>query len=138
MAETSLKRYRKPPMERRAALKRNLKPGVPASVAKLEELGYDPITALVITARKLQTELEFHDGCRNGLLTNPVNNRKRFYNADAHLRTFEQAIKIGTALLPYKYGTVKELPKGEDGPKRSLTIELTAEGEQFVLEENDG
>jgi len=133
---TSLKRYAKVPRERRAAVKKNLKPGVTASIAKLEELGYDPITSLVITARKLQTEILYHEACREGLVMNPVTGKARYYNVEAHARMFDQVIKIGTSLLEYQYVKPKAVEVDKAGPKRSLTIQLTDETSGFMLEEN--
>lgn len=130
----ALKRYAKVPRERRNAVRRNLRPGVPASVAKLEELGYDPITALVMTARTLQTEILYHESCRSGKVVNPSTGKPRYYNAEAHARVFEQAIKVGTALLPYKYGKVTG--DAEETKDRTLSITLTDSSEPFVLSED--
>ncbi len=108
--------------------------GTSRSVMKLDTLGFDPITELVKVYRKLELELEFQEQLRMGNV-NMLNAKGKQinYSAIVHDTIYDKLIKVGEALLRYKYGRVPETEQLEGKERSSLTINLNNNRGQRVL-----
>lgn len=105
------------------------------SVAKLEQLGFDPISKLVDTYRYLENEIAQQEAIRDGKLVLYNNNgRARSYSFEVHHNLIDKLITISEKLLRYRYGRVPELGNEEKTKfAASMVIELTKRGDTYVI-----
>jgi hypothetical protein len=116
--------------------KPNYMMGGKRSVKRLENLGFDPIGELVATYRKLEEELVYYEGWRDGTIVPLTSTGKaRSYVAEAHMALYDKRIKIGEALLRYGYGRVPENVDQSEKAPMPLIVNLTKKGEQYCVNE---
>lgn len=106
------------------------------SVKRLEALGFDPIKSLVDNYHKLQEELVYYEGWRDGtIIPLTATGKVRSYNAETHMVIYDKLIKVGEALLRYGYGRVPENVDQSEKAPMPLIVNLTKKGEQYVVNE---
>jgi hypothetical protein len=110
--------------------------GSSRSVARLRNLGFDPIGELVAKYRKLEVEVEYQEKIRDGSVV-ALNNagRPRAYNADTHYALYDKLINISEKLLRYNYGRVPEIQNEAPKAPTPLVINLTKKGDTYVINE---
>jgi len=106
--------------------------GARASIARLEELGFDPIRELVNTYDRILGELAYQEQMREGIVVEIRGDGKpRAYRAEVHHALYDRMIKVATELTRYGYGRVPEGIIIEPGSVPSLIIELS-DGEDKI------
>jgi hypothetical protein len=110
--------------------------GAKKSQYRLAQLEYDPIGELVSQHKAIGVEIERQIKIRAGEIVELTALGKiKAYNWEVHMNLIEKQIKIGTELLRYGYGRVPETVNVEVGPPPAMIVNLTREGEQYVLNE---
>ena len=113
--------------------------GGPKSVRRLKQLSFDPIQELVNTYRAVQLEIKYWEDIRSGTIVqltekgNPIR-----YNALVHASLYDKLAAIGKELLRYGYGRVPEVDTGIDKQPAALVVQLTNEGDVFVIGDEAG
>ena len=122
----------------RALAKPIILPGSSRSIARLKQLGFDPMERLVIRHRELTEELEYQKKRRSGAIVELRQDGKpRAFVLESMLAIHDKLIAIEKELLRYNYGRVPETGAEDKPPKPSLTIELTKKGETYVINDDD-
>lgn len=112
--------------------------GSARSVNRLKSLGFDPIERLVVRHKELLDELEYQKQRRKGTIVELQGNGKpRAFVIEHLLMVHDKLITIEKELLRYGYGRVPEAEKPEAPKLPSLTIQLTKEGDKYVLNEDN-
>jgi len=108
------------------------------SVAKLREMGFDPLEALVHQYRFLETQLQYYNDWRdNKIVPLTSTGKTKWYNEQAHLSIIDKMTTISDKLLRYKYGRVPETNIIEDKMRSPLVINLTKEGDTHIIGDYD-
>lgn len=108
------------------------------SVAKLRDMGYDPIEALVTQYRFLEDQLQYYNDWRdNKIVPLTSTGKTKWYNEQAHLGIIDKMTAIADKLLRYKYGRVPETNIIEDKMRSPLVINLTKEGDTHIIGGNE-
>jgi hypothetical protein len=108
--------------------------GAKRSVMRLNALGFDPIGELVDKYRKLELELARQEQIRDGVLVElRQDGQPRAYRAEVHHNIFNMLITVADKLLRYGYGRVPETNVLEERRPQPLVVQLTQEGETFVM-----
>ena len=124
------------PKEIRKAIRYGM--GAKRSVARLKELNFDPIAALVATYHQVLAEVEYQERRRSGQITEfSVKGKIKSYNADTHYALFDRLIRIGEQLLRYGYGRVPEVAEFSPDKTQGLVINLTKEGDTYQINQPD-
>ena len=104
------------------------------SVARLNQLRYDPIGELVEKYRKLEKELEYQEKLRSGEIVElGANGKPRSYRAEIHHAIYDRLIAVSDKLLRYNYGRVPETVMVEEKKPLPLIVNLTKKGETYVI-----
>lgn len=105
------------------------------SIKVLEELGFDPITELVLTYDRLQEELEKYEAWRDGTLVPlAASGRTIRYRAEDHMKCYDMLISVSDKLMRYGYGRVPEgLDPSNKEKRKPLTITLTDNNEEYKI-----
>jgi hypothetical protein len=112
--------------------------GSSRSRQRLAQLDFDPIGELVEKYRKLEKELQWWEDIRDGRVVALLNNGKeRAYSADTHMAIYDKLLTVGDKLLRYGYGREPEAVQEEEKKVPSLVINLTKQGEKFVMDDVD-
>lgn len=111
--------------------------GSQRSQQKLHELKFDPIEQLVDKYMKLEAELAYQEAIRAGTIV-PLSatGKPRPYNPEVHMAIYDRLVAVSEKLLRYKYGRVPETSVIENREKPPLVINLSKEGEKFVINED--
>lgn len=111
--------------------------GTQRSQRKLSDLNFDPIEQMVEKYRKLEAELAYQEAVREGTIV-PLNSngKPRTYNPEVHMAIYDKLVTVTDKLLRYKYGRVPETSVVETKEKPPLVINLTKEGEKYVINED--
>jgi hypothetical protein len=125
-------------LERAKATKRvNYHGGSQRSQQKLAELGFDPIEQLVDKYLKLEAELAYQEAIRDGsIVPLRADGKIRAYNPEVHMAIYDKLNAVSDKLMRYKYGRVPETAIVENREKPPLVINLSKEGEQYVINED--
>lgn len=108
--------------------------GSPNAVARLKCLGFDPIKKLVDSYEEIQGEIERQKKIRAGEIVElTATGKPRAYRAEIHHALIAQRDKIANDLLRYGYKRVPENDTPERKSTPTLTVELTAKGETYVV-----
>lgn len=108
--------------------------GAKRSVARLENLRFDPIGELVDQYRRLQDELAYQEKLRSGAIVElGPTGKPRSYRAEIHMAIYDKLIAIGDKLLRYGYGRVPETLQIEETKAAPLVINLTKKGETYII-----
>jgi hypothetical protein len=114
----------------------NLTAGGRLSVAKLKDLGFDPIEALVHQYRFLEEQLQYYNDWRdNKIVPLTSTGKTKWYNEQTHMNLIDKMTAVSDKLLRYKYGRVPETNIIEDKMRSPLVINLTREGDTHVIGE---
>ena len=101
------------------------------SERRLQELNFDPMQQVVDTYKKLEAELAWWEGIRDGSVVDIIGigpkgeERTRKYSFDAHMRIFEQLLNVGDRLMRYAYGRVPETQITENRGRTPFVINLS-------------
>jgi hypothetical protein len=98
------------------------------SVAKLRQLGFDPIDVMVALYRKLQKEEQRLVMIRDNTMVGTYQK----YSSIAHAQILSQMRDIANDLMRYGYGRVPETVNVENHSATPLTIVMTPAGGNFV------
>lgn len=108
------------------------------SVARLEQLRYDPIGELVSNYRKLEAELDRQEKIRDGLIVELTGTGKpKSYRPEIHHAIYDKMIAISDKLLRYGYGRVPETQIVEEKKPMPLIVNLTKKGEVYIANDID-
>ena len=115
----------------------NYQGGSQRSQQKLAELGFDPIEQLVQKYLQLEAEVAYQEAIREGTIV-PLNaaGKPRAYNPEVHMALYDKMIAVSDKLLRYKYGRVPETTVIENKEKPPLVINLTKEGEKYIINDD--
>ena len=116
-------------------------PGVPKlrigskrSIAKLDNLRFDPIERLVRQYEELEYEVERQKLIRDGNIVEvTATGKPKAYRPEVHHALYDKMIKIGESLLRYKYGRVPETVNVQETRPMPISINLTKKGEVYQL-----
>jgi hypothetical protein len=96
------------------------------SLARLNELKFDPMQRVVDNYRKLEGELAWWEGIRDGTIVSLLSSGKeRSYSFDAHMRIYEQLNTVADRLMRYGYGRVPETQITENRGRVPFVIKLS-------------
>jgi len=108
------------------------------SVARLKQLGFDPIERLVIRHDELSQELEYQKKRRSGeIIELRGDGKPKAFVMEHLLGVHDKLIAIERELLRYGYGRVPEVSEAERPKLPPLTIQLTKAGDKYVLNEDN-
>jgi hypothetical protein len=111
--------------------------GSQRSVARLQQLQFDPIGELVAKYRGLEKELERQELIREGKLVEMTTTGKaRAYRADLHHAIYDKLIAVADKLLRYGYGRMPETINIEERRPTPLIVNLSKDNEQYVINNN--
>lgn len=109
------------------------------AVAKLDALGFDPISELVKKYLDIDDEIEYQKKLRSGEIVElTYTGKPRAYRAEIHHALYDKLIKVSESLLRYKYGRVPETEIVENRSATPMIVNLTKKGEQYVLNDSSG
>jgi phosphoglycerate-specific signal transduction histidine kinase len=109
-----------------------------ASVQRLDDLGFDPISELVKTYEMLKLEVQRQEDIRDGRVVElTTKGTPKAYYAETHHALYDKMIKVGESLLRYKYGRVPEVSLEQERPHSQLIINLTGQA-PITQEVSDG
>jgi hypothetical protein len=107
------------------------------SVARLKQLGFDPIERLVVRHQELTAELELQKKKRDGTVIElRADGKPKAFVMDHLLGLHDRLTAIEKELLRYGYGRVNEGEAPEKPKGSSLVINLTKKGDSYVLNED--
>ena len=105
---------------------------------RLKNLEYDPIARLVHQYSVLQEELKYQENLRSGKIVElNATGKPRAFRAEILLSIHDKLITIAEKLLRYGYGRIPELNVLESRAPKPLMINLTREGETYVINDKD-
>ena len=112
--------------------------GAPRSVARLKELGFDPISSLIDVYKKIEAEISIQERLRDNTLVQ-LNGagKQRAYRPEVHHALYDKLAKIGTDLLRYKYGRVPEVEENSAKALPALLVQLTGVGDVYTIGDPD-
>lgn len=102
------------------------------AATRLQQLMFDPMEELVITAKQIKSEIQRQEEIRSLKVVEMTSKgTPRAYRAEIHHGLFDKLTSINKELLPYAY--VKASQPEDDSPKRSmgLTIRLSSNNEEY-------
>lgn len=106
------------------------------SVARLRNLNYDPIGELVKKYNELENELVRQRKIRSREIVElGASGKPRSFNPEIMMTVYDKQIQIAEKLLRYKYGRVPELDDGVKEKLPALIVNLTKDGETYVVNE---
>ena len=106
------------------------------STARLRELDFDPIKALVDTYKKVEKEINRQEKIQEGSLVElNAQGLPRAYRPDVHHALFDKQIAVGEKLMRYMYGRVPDEGQAAPMAPPSLVVQLTQKGETYVINE---
>ena len=106
------------------------------STARLRELDFDPIKALVDTYKKVAKEVDRQEMIQDGRMVElNAQGKPRAYRPEVHHSLFDKQINIGDKLLRYMYGRVPDEGSAPPMAPPSLVVQLTGKGETYVINE---
>jgi hypothetical protein len=111
--------------------KGSLTPGSKASIAKLRQLGFDPIEALVHQYNKVQEELAEMETLKTRPRVYTDGTTQRF-SSMAYANLLTVSTKLAADLLRYGYARVPETVNVETRELPQLTINLTKKGDTYI------
>jgi hypothetical protein len=112
---------------------------VGTSIGALSRLGYDPIEELTKNHERILKQIERQEKVSNGQLTQLNGDGKTInYNAEVHMNLYDKLTKISEALLRYGYARVPENNDEKVARNNSLTINLTAKGDKYIINASEG
>jgi hypothetical protein len=96
------------------------------SVARLKDLKFDPMQRVVDNYKRLEGELAWWEGIRDGTIVSLLaSGKERSYSFDAHMRIFEQLNNVADRLMRYAYGRVPETQITENRGRVPFVINLS-------------
>ena len=106
------------------------------STARMRELDFDPIKALVDTYRKVEREVARHELIQEGKLVElNAQGNPRAYRPDVHHALSDKQIAVGEKLMRYMYGRVPDEGQAAPVAPPALVVQLTQKGETYVINE---
>jgi len=108
--------------------------GAKRSIAKMDNLRYDPIKELVDKYRKLEEELDYQEKVRaNEIVPLTASGKIRNYNAETHMAIYDKLLNTSEKLLRYYYGRVPEVNIVEERKIAPLIVNLTKAGDVYQI-----
>lgn len=107
--------------------------GLSASQRRLAALNFDPMQQMVDTYRRLEGEITYQEGLRDGSIVelNAKGNAKAFY-PDHLYALYDKLANISDKLLRYGYGRVSETTILATDSKSPLVINLSGGRKKVV------
>jgi hypothetical protein len=107
------------------------------SVKRLNQLDFDPIKVLVDKYNQLEKEIEYQNKRRSGAIVELLPSGKpRSYSYEHHMALYDRQLRVGEQLLRYGYGRVPEVVQIEEKRIEPLVVNLTKEGDTFIINES--
>jgi hypothetical protein len=104
------------------------------SVQRLRALDFDPLEELVRVYKELRFEVERQEKIRTGEVQElGPTGRVRAYRAEVHHALYDKMIAIGDKLMRYGYARIPETLIVDEPERPGLTINLTKEGDTYVI-----